>query len=76
LGVCSELADIVSVTRPSLENKVGEPGLPAHVLQKRDPEATLRGITRQALIKVRLFDRLELFEAKPLRAFLTNNGSI
>jgi hypothetical protein len=39
---------------------VGEPGLPAHVLQKRDREATLRGITRQALIKVWLFDRLEL----------------
>jgi hypothetical protein len=45
-------------TRPGLEPKRTTLDLPAHLLQKLDHEAAVRGVTRQSLIKMWLFERL------------------
>jgi hypothetical protein len=45
-------------TRPDLETKRFNVDLPAHMLRKLDDAALVRGITRQALVKTWLFDRL------------------
>jgi predicted DNA binding CopG/RHH family protein len=46
------------VTRPGLEIKRLNLDLPEHMLAKLDKEAALRGITRQSLIKVWLYEKL------------------
>lgn len=53
-----DIADPVSVTRPGLEIKRLNLDLPEHMLVKLDKEAALRGITRQSLIKVWLYEKL------------------
>ena len=56
-----DLADIdeKSIRRPGLESQRINLDLPRDFLQKLDHEATIRGITRQSLIKAWLFDRLQ-----------------
>lgn len=54
----SEYIDWENAKRPGLEIKRVSLDLPNHFLVKLDNEATLRGITRQSLIKVWLYDRL------------------
>jgi hypothetical protein len=51
--------DLSKATRPGLEIKRVNIDLPAHFLAKLDHCAALRGLTRQALIKSWLYDRLE-----------------
>jgi hypothetical protein len=58
----TEHLDLSTVTRPGLEPKRVSIDLPYHFLVKLDKQAALRGITRQSLIKVWLYDRLELAE--------------
>jgi predicted DNA binding CopG/RHH family protein len=53
-----DIADPASVTRPGLEIKRLNLDLPEHMLAKLDKEAALRGITRQSLIKVWLYEKL------------------
>jgi hypothetical protein len=60
----TEHLDLSTVTRPGLESKRVNVDLPNHFLIKLDREAALRGITRQSLIKVWLYDRLEGAEKK------------
>ena len=60
----TEHLDLSTVTRPGLEIKRVNVDLPNHFLIKLDREAALRGITRQSLIKVWLYDRLEGAEKK------------
>jgi hypothetical protein len=55
-----ELAEVKSASRPSLEPQRVNVDFPKHFLQKLDREAALRGISRQALIKTWLYERLEL----------------
>jgi hypothetical protein len=45
-------------TRPGLVSKRFNVDVPAHLLEKLDDAALLRGITRQALVKTWLYDRL------------------
>ena len=45
-------------TRPGLVSKRFNVDVPAHLLEKLDDAALLRGVTRQALVKTWLFDRL------------------
>ena len=54
-----DIADPVSVTRPGLEIKRLNLDLPEHMLTKLDKQAALRGVTRQSLIKMWLYERLE-----------------
>lgn len=51
--------DLSKATRPGLEIKRVNVDLPAHFIDKLDRCATLRGLTRQALIKAWLYERLE-----------------
>jgi hypothetical protein len=51
--------DLSKATRPGLETKRVNIDLPAHFLDKLDHCAAIRGLTRQALIKSWLYDRLE-----------------
>ena len=44
--------------RPGLEPKRFNVDVPSHLLEKLDNAAQLRGVTRQALVKTWLFDRL------------------
>ena len=44
--------------RPGLESRRFNVDVPAHLLEKLDHAAQLRGVTRQALVKTWLFDRL------------------
>ena len=60
----TEHLDLSTVTRPGLESKRVNVDLPNHFLIKLDREAALRGITRQSLIKVWLYERLEEAEKK------------
>jgi hypothetical protein len=55
-----ELAEVKSVSRPNLEPQRINVDVPKHFLQQLDQEAALRGISRQALIKTWLYERLEL----------------
>ena len=48
--------DWSTMRRPDLEIKRVNVDLPQHVIDRLDRAARLRGITRQALIKVLLFD--------------------
>ena len=52
----SEYLDYSKATRPGLELKRLNIDLPQHVIDKLDQAARLRGITRQALVKVLLFE--------------------
>ena len=46
-------------TRPGLESRRFNVDVPAYLLEKLDHAAQLRGMTRQALVKSWLYDRLE-----------------
>jgi hypothetical protein len=50
--------DPATIRRPGLEPRRFNVDVPAHLLEKLDNAAQLRGITRQALVKTWLFDRL------------------
>ena len=52
----SQYLDYSKATRPGLELKRLNVDLPQHVIDSLDQAARLRGITRQALIKVLLFE--------------------
>jgi hypothetical protein len=58
-----ELADVTSVSRPNLEVQRVNVDFPKHFLLKLDREAGLRGVSRQALIKVWLYERLQFATA-------------
>ena len=55
----SEHLDYSKATRPGLEIKRATVDLPAHMLEKLDHQAALRGVTRQSLIKMWLYEKLE-----------------
>jgi hypothetical protein len=55
----SEYIDWSSARRPGLEAKRVNVDMPAHMIAKLDVQARKRGVTRQALIKMWLADRLE-----------------
>ena len=50
--------DWENASRPGLEIKRTTLDLPAHVLHKLDREAALRGVTRQSLLKMWIYERL------------------
>jgi len=54
-----ELAEVTSVSRPNLEVQRVNVDFPKHFLLKLDREAELRGVSRQALIKTWLYERLQ-----------------
>ena len=54
-----EHLDLSTVHRPGLEPRRINIDLPDHMLAKLDKQAALRGVTRQSLIKMWLFERLE-----------------
>ena len=51
--------DLSTAHRPGLEPRRINIDLPDHMLAKLDKQAALRGVTRQSLIKMWLFERLE-----------------
>ena len=51
--------DLSKATRPGMESKRMTLDLPAHFMQKLDRVAAIRGVTRQSLIKLWLYDRWE-----------------
>jgi hypothetical protein len=55
----SEMLDIRHARRPGLEQKRIAVGFPAWMVESLDHEALRLGVTRQALIKLWLADRLE-----------------
>ena len=55
----SEYVDWSSVHRPGLVAKRVNVDMPRHMVAKLDIQAKKRGVTRQALIKMWLADRLE-----------------
>jgi hypothetical protein len=57
----ADYADWDKATKPGLEIKRLNVDLPLHVIEKLDRAARLRGITRQALIKVFLFDAVSYY---------------
>jgi CopG antitoxin of type II toxin-antitoxin system len=63
----SEYFDWEKATRPGLEPRRTTLDLPAHLLKKLDREAALRGVTRQSLIKMWLFERVEEPKQSPTR---------
>jgi hypothetical protein len=56
--------DLSTLTRPGVEGKRFNVDLAEHFLRKLDEEAALRSITRQSLINVWLYERLEAVEKK------------
>ena len=58
-----ELAEVTSVSRPNLEVQRVNVDFPKHFLLKLDREAELRGVSRQALIKTWLYERLQFATA-------------
>jgi hypothetical protein len=58
-----ELAEVTSVSRPNLEVQRVNVDFPKHFLQNLDREAELRGVSRQALIKTWLYERLQFTTA-------------
>jgi len=54
-----ELAEVKSVSRPNLEPQRINVDVPKYFLKQLDRAAALRGISRQALIKTWLYERLE-----------------
>lgn len=55
----SEYVDWSSARRPGLEAKRVNVDMPQHMIAKLDIQARKRGVTRQALMKMWLADRLE-----------------
>ncbi len=55
----SDYLDWSSFRRPGLESKRVNLDMPQHMVAKLDVHAKSRGVTRQALIKMWLADRLE-----------------
>ncbi len=55
----SDYLDWSSFRRPGLESKRVNLDMPQHMVAKLDSHARKRGVTRQALIKMWLADRLE-----------------
>jgi hypothetical protein len=55
-----ELAEVTSVARPNLEVQRVNVDFPKYFLLKLDREAGLRGVSRQALIKMWLYERLQI----------------
>ncbi len=55
----SDYIDWSSTRRPPWETKRVNVDMPAHMIAKLDAQAKHRGVTRQALIKMWLADRLE-----------------
>lgn len=53
------LIDWSSMTRPGLMAKRVNVDMPAHMVARLDDHAKRRGVTRQALIKMWLADRLD-----------------
>ena len=58
-----ELAEVKSFSRPNLEPQRVNVDFPKHFLQKLDREAELRGVSRQALIKMWLYERYQVTTA-------------
>jgi hypothetical protein len=58
-----ELAEVKSFSRPNFEPQRVNVDFPKHFLQKLDREAQLRGVSRQALIKIWLYERWQLTTA-------------
>ncbi len=56
----SDYLDWSSFRRPGLESKRVNLDMPQHMVAKLDSHARKRGVTRQALIKMWLADRLEV----------------
>ena len=54
--------DLSKAKRPALQIQRTTLDLPAHMLEKLDRQAALRGVTRQSLIKMWLFEKLELYK--------------
>jgi hypothetical protein len=55
----SEYVDWSKARRPNLEPHRFNVEVPAHFIQKLDRAARIRGVTRQALVKMWLYDRLQ-----------------
>ncbi|WP_374541677.1 type II toxin-antitoxin system BrnA family antitoxin [Sphingorhabdus sp.] len=55
----SDYLDWSTFRRPGLEVKRVNLDMPQHMIAKLDQQARLRGVTRQALMKMWLADRLE-----------------
>ena len=53
-----EIAEVTTVSRPNLVTQRVNVDFPKHFLVKLDREAELRGVSRQALIKTWLYERL------------------
>jgi hypothetical protein len=58
----SDYIDWSKATRPGLEIKRTTIDFPAHMLAKLDRQSALRGVTRQSLIKMWLYEKLEACE--------------
>ncbi len=54
-----EYLDLSTARRPGLETKRVNLDMPQHMVSKLDAQAKRRGVTRQALIKMWLADRLD-----------------
>jgi hypothetical protein len=63
MKVLHEIAEVTTVSRPNLETERLNVDFPMHFLVKLDPEAELRGVSRQALIKTWLYERLLTLKA-------------
>ena len=55
----TDYLDLTTARRPGLESRRVNLDMPQHMVAKLDTHARRRGVTRQALIKVWLADRLE-----------------
>jgi hypothetical protein len=53
-----------NATRPGLEIKRMSLDLPAHMLEKLDRQSALRGVTRQSLVKMWLYEKLTRSEQR------------
>jgi len=55
----SEHLDYSKATRPGLEIKRTSVDFPSDMLKELDHQAALRGVTRQSLVKMWLYEKLE-----------------
>jgi hypothetical protein len=62
-GRIDQYLDWKNASRPGLEIKRTTLDLPVHVLEKLDREAALRGVTRQSLLKMWIYERVERNES-------------
>ena len=69
-----DLAEVRSVWHPNLEPQRVNVDFPKHFLVKLDREAQLRGISRQALIKTWLYERLGENVDKPVTREIALNA--